>query len=162
MIWGASEALLRLPRTHPRYERILHLFREHITGLMKYQGSHGLWHQVLDHPESYEETSCTAMFVIALARGIRHGWLDTSYAGAAWRAWDGIARQVAKDGTVSGICRGTGVGSDIEFYANRKTLPSDPRGLGAVITAGVEMQRVLDRSRGLLPARTLPEKGMAR
>jgi hypothetical protein len=42
----------------------------------------------------------------------------------------------------------------VTFYAQRKTPPHDPRGLGAVITAAVEMQALLDHQRGLLPGNT--------
>ncbi len=31
---------------------------------------------------------------------------------------------------------------DLEFYFNRPTLDNDPRGLGAVITAGIEISKL--------------------
>jgi len=34
-----------------------------------------MWHQLLDAPESYLESSCTGMFVFALATGVERGWL---------------------------------------------------------------------------------------
>ena len=144
MAWGISELLLRLPPEHPRRSRILEIFRLQMSGILKYQGENGLWHQLLDRPETYEETSCTAMFVLALARGVRAGWLGPEYAAPAARGWRGICSRVMPDGTVTGICQGTSIGPDLEFYAKRSTPPHDPRGLGAVITAGIEMQR-LDR-----------------
>jgi hypothetical protein len=36
----------------------------------------------LDRRESYEETSASAMFVFALARGIDRGWLDARASGS--------------------------------------------------------------------------------
>ena len=153
MIWAASEALLGLPHGHPRYQEILALYREHMQGLLRVQSATGLWHQVLDHPETYEETSCSAMFVIGLARGLKGGWLDPVHAAAAWRAWDGVCTKIDADGTVRGICQGTGVGDDLMFYAKRKTPLHDPRGLGAVLTAAVEMQDLLDHQRGRPPVR---------
>jgi rhamnogalacturonyl hydrolase YesR len=145
MAWGISEALLRVPNTHPRYARILELFRQQMEGLLRAQGQDGMWHQLLDHPETYEETSCTAMFVIAMARGVRNGWLGAGYLTAARLGWGGVRNRVAADGTVTGICQGTGVGSDLKFYETRKTPPHDPRGLGAVIMAGIEMQKLAQR-----------------
>ena len=73
MIWAVSEALLRLPEDHPAYLKIMDNYRNHIDGLLACQDRDGMWHQVLDHPESYEETSCTAMFILAIARGVRNG-----------------------------------------------------------------------------------------
>ena len=45
-------------------------------------------------------------------------------------------------GTVTGICQGTSIGDDLEFYEKGSTPPHDPRGLGAVIIAGIEMQQL--------------------
>ncbi len=143
MVWAMSEALLRLPGSHPKYKTVLSIFQEHMKGLVRYQNERGLWHQVLDHPESYEETSCTAMFVLALARGIRNGWIDENYRDNVTRGWDSIARRITDDGTVGGICQGTGIEDNLEFYFKRKTPLHDPRGLGAVLTAGVEVEHLL-------------------
>jgi unsaturated rhamnogalacturonyl hydrolase len=142
MAWGTTELLLRLPPTHPERARILEIFRRQMKGILRYQGEHGLWHQLLDHPETYEETSCSAMFVLSMARGIRAGWLDETYRVPARRGWQGISSRILADGTVQGICQGTSIGPDLEFYARRATFPHDPRGLGAVITAGVEMHKL--------------------
>lgn len=144
MIWAISEALTLLPTSHKDYDKVLKIFRQQIKGLSQYQNANGMWHQVLDHPESYEETSCTAMFVLAMARGVRNGWIDKKYTNNALAGWEGVKRKIAEDGTVSGICQGTGIGDDLEFYFERKTPKHDPRGLGSVITAGVEMQKLLE------------------
>ncbi len=140
--WATSEVLLRLPKSHPGYGEVLALFRQHMSGLAQVQDKSGMWHQVLDHPESYAETSCTAMFVLAMARGVRHGWLEPAYADRAKRGWRAIEKKIDADGTVHGICRGTGMGFDLEFYFRRPTFDHDPRGLGAVISAGIEMAKL--------------------
>ena len=142
ILWAVSEVLLHLPRSHREYERILEIFRTQIKGVVRYQNAGGMWHQVLDRPSSYEETSCTAMFVLALARGVRNGWIEPTYRRSALAGWNGITRKIGPDGTVSGICQGTGIGRSEEFYFARKTPPHDPRGVGAVITAGIEVQRM--------------------
>ena len=41
----------------------------------RWQAPEGGWRQVIDAPESWVETSATAMFVYAIARGVREGWL---------------------------------------------------------------------------------------
>ncbi len=150
MVWATTEALLRLPKGHADYQAILGIYREQMRGLVRYQSANGMWHQVLDHPESYEETSSTAMFTLALARGLLNGWIDRKYEENMRRGWSAIEARIGEEGTVSGICQGTEVGNTLEFYFERKTPPHDPRGLGAVITAGIEVQRVLD-GRGRRP-----------
>lgn len=140
--WATSEALTHLPQSHRDYEAVLEIFREHMAGLARYQDQSGMWHQVLDYPESYEETSCTAMFALAMARGVRNGWLDDSFADRAIKAWDALAKKIDPDGTVHGICRGTGIGNSLDFYFERQTFDHDPRGLGAVIFAGIEVTKM--------------------
>jgi rhamnogalacturonyl hydrolase YesR len=139
MIWATSEALLNLPHNHPSYSKILELFEAHIEGVAKYQAESGLWHQVLDHPESFEETSCTSMYLLGMIRGVQNGWLDGSFKDNIEKAWKGLKTKIKDDGTVIDICRGTGIGYDLEFYYNRKRFDNDPRGLGAVLTAVAEM-----------------------
>ncbi|MFQ5770221.1 MAG: glycoside hydrolase family 105 protein [bacterium] len=142
MIWALSEALTHLPKTHADYEEIMNIFRHHVAGLAKYQDASGMWHQVLDHTESYEETSCTAMFVLGIARGIRHGWIEKKYKKNVLKGWEALQGKIDSSGIVYGICRGTGVGDNLNFYFNRNTFPNDPRGLGAVMVAGVEISKL--------------------
>ena len=120
---------------------LLNIYKNHIEGLIKYQDRSGMWHQVLNHPESYEESSCTAMFILGIARGINNGWLNKSYSEYALKGWNALSKKI-DNGIVHGICRGTGMGDNLEFYFNRPTLDNDPRGLGAVITAGIEISKL--------------------
>ena len=139
VVWATSEALLQLPEKHPDYKKILKIYRRHMEALAAVQAESGMWHQVLDHPETFEESSCTAMFTLGMARGVRMGWLPKSYAEKALRGWEALQQKIAEDGTVIDICRGTGIGNDVEFYETRKRFDHDPRGLGAMITAGCEI-----------------------
>jgi rhamnogalacturonyl hydrolase YesR len=98
-----------------------------------------MWHQLLDKPDSYEETSCTAIFTLAIARAVRKGWLPKAFKTYAVKGWNAVAQHISKDGVVTGICRGTEIGDSEQFYRDRKTIDNDPRGLGAVMMAGIEM-----------------------
>ena len=75
-------------------------------------------------------------------RGVRNGWLDSSFADRAVKAWQAIARKIDADGTVHGICRGTEIGETLEFYFERQTFDHDPLGLGALIFAGIEVTKM--------------------
>jgi rhamnogalacturonyl hydrolase YesR len=110
--------------------------------LATYQDASGMWHQVLNRPASFEETSCTAMFTLAMAKGVRKGWLEKSYRDKAIRGWMAVQKKVEADGTVHDICRGTEIGFDEAFYFERKRFDQDPRGLGAVIAAGIEVSQL--------------------
>ncbi|MFO7671205.1 MAG: glycoside hydrolase family 88 protein [Bacteroidales bacterium] len=137
--WATSEALLYMPKKHPSYKKILKIYRSHMEAIASMQDSSGMWHQVPDHPETFEESSCTAMFTLAMARGARMGWLKKEYGGKALKGWNALQDKINEDGTVVDICRGTEIGDDVAFYAGRKRFDHDPRGLGAMITAGCEI-----------------------
>ncbi len=139
--WAIAELLDTLSPRHPLYKTVLRNFRRHMSALADCQAPDGLWRQVLDDPSSYEETSCTAMFSLAMARGAHRHWLDRSYKGRALKAWQAVARRITPDGVVQGICRGTDMGADASYYRNRPTYDNDPRGLGAVVAAGIEIAR---------------------
>ncbi len=141
VIWGTSELLQNLPASHPQKKLIEDMFRHHIMALMKYQAPSGMWHQVLDRQESFEETSCTAMFLIGMIRGVELGILDEKCHDPILKAWSGLQSRISEDGIVKDICRGTGIGGDADFYAKRERFDNDPRGLGAVITACSEMMQ---------------------
>jgi len=42
-------------------------------GAAETQSGRGLWHQLLDKTDSYLETSASAMFTFAIARGVNRG-----------------------------------------------------------------------------------------
>ncbi|HEX7071771.1 MAG TPA: glycoside hydrolase family 88 protein, partial [Rhodothermales bacterium] len=138
-----TEVLQALSRDHPLYDDVLEVFQSHARALADVQAEDGRWHQVLDKPETYLETSATAMFVRAFADGVRLGWLpEAPFRAAAERGWNALARQVRDDGQVEGIVRGTPIMFSDQQYDEHPTRLNDPRGLGAVLFAAVAMERL--------------------
>ncbi len=80
---ASVEILSALPENHPLRARLLDVYRRQVAGIIKLQPASGVWKQVLDHPELWEETSCTAMFSYAIARGVNRGWLPAEDLAAA-------------------------------------------------------------------------------
>jgi rhamnogalacturonyl hydrolase YesR len=139
-VMAMAELLDVLPEKHPARAQILALFKEHAAGLTANQGHAGLWHQLLDRRESYEETSASAMYVFALARGINRGWLDAKAFGPAVAiGWNAVAGKVNAKGQVENVCVGTGVGWEPMFYMYRPTHLLAAHGFGPVLLAGAEM-----------------------
>jgi rhamnogalacturonyl hydrolase YesR len=139
-IMAMVELLEVLPENHPQRERILTIFRAHASGLMAVQGHAGLWHQLLDRPDSYEETSASAMFVFGIARGINRGWLDaTAFGPTVSLGWNAVARRINAQGQVEGTCVGTGMGWDPMFYMYRPVHVLAAHGYGPVFLAGAEL-----------------------
>lgn len=143
-IMAMVELLEVLPETHPARGQILQIYKEHARALAAAQGHAGLWHQLLDRSESYEETSASAMFVFAIARGINRGWLDArAFGPAASLGWNAVATKVNSKGQVEGTCVGTGMGWDPMFYMYRPVHLLAAHGYGPVFLAGAEVMQLL-------------------
>ncbi|MBW6499851.1 MAG: glycoside hydrolase family 88 protein, partial [Bacteroidales bacterium] len=139
-----SELLDVLPVSHPAREEILALFRDHARGLASYQGAQGFWHQLIDRPDSYYETSATAIFTYCISHGINKGWLDVkAYGPMAILGWNAVQTKVNEMGQVEGTCVGTGMAFDPAFYYNRPVNVAAAHGYGPVIMAGAEVIRLM-------------------
>jgi rhamnogalacturonyl hydrolase YesR len=137
---GTTHVLDALPPGHPSRDELVALLTRHVLGVARYQSASGLWHQLLDKPDSYLESSCTALFTYCVARAINRGWLDERYAGIALAGWHGLCRdKITVEGVLKDICVGTGIGNDLVFYYNRPTRDNDIHGLGPIIEAGLEI-----------------------
>ena len=141
IMMAQTELLNNLPANHPEKKTLIKLLLQQITGVSRWQDKSGLWHQVLDKPDSYFETSCTAMFVYSIARAVNEGWIDKSYFSIAENGWKGLLTKIQPDGQVHDICIGTGIEDNIKFYYDRPAELNDLHGLGAVILAGTEMMK---------------------
>ncbi len=134
------EILSAMPEDHPDRAALLDVYRRHVTGIKAVQASSGMWHQVLDHPELWEETSCTAMFSYAIARGVNRGWLPKGDMAVARKAFAAIcAHAITPDGAVNGTCQGTNIGFALDYYASRQRPDDDLHGRGVVLLAGTEI-----------------------
>jgi unsaturated rhamnogalacturonyl hydrolase len=136
-----AEVLSVLPKDHPKYSKVQEICKKQIDGLCKYQSASGLWHQVIDHPELTwgTETSCSAQFAYALARGINKGWLDASYAPAVEKALKGLKPQINDVGGINKVSRSTSIGLDLEYYNTRPTRDDDHHGNGLMLLALAEI-----------------------
>jgi len=133
------EVLSAMPEDHPDRAKLLDILRRHIEGVKRLQARSGMWRQVLDHPELWEETSCTAMFSYGIARAVNRGWIDRSNMAVARKAFQGICEQVTPEGVVKNTCEGTGIGKDLDYYVKRTRPDDDMHGRGPVMLAGAEI-----------------------
>ncbi len=136
---ATADLLSRMPENHPMREDVIKNFRMQTDGVIRYQGANGLWHQLLDKPDSYEEITGTAMFVFGIAKGVKEGWLHPDYIYVAWEGLKGMLTKITPEGDVTAICAGTGIMPSLSFYYNRPQWKNDPMGEGPVLRALVEM-----------------------
>jgi unsaturated rhamnogalacturonyl hydrolase len=142
MAAGAAELLRSLRSDHPMRPRILDGYRRMMASLLQYQGEDGLWRQLLDHPESWPETSGTGMFAFAVITGVKNGWLDPKiYGPAARRAWLGLVRHLDADANIGNVCEGTPKGPSVEYYLNRRRNVGDLHGQAPVLWSASALLR---------------------
>jgi rhamnogalacturonyl hydrolase YesR len=134
-----------LPKDHPGYPKVLAQFRKALRGVAEYQSGAGLWHQMLDRPDSYLETSASAIFVYVLAHAANEGWVSpTTYGSIAQAGWQALSARINARGQVEGTCVGTTFAGDQVYYYNRPTSVNALHGYGPTLLAGAEMIRLLN------------------
>lgn len=138
-----AELLSVLPANHPSRPKVLDIFRRGAQGVAALQSGSGYWHQLLDRPDSYLETSATAMFTFAIARGVNRGWLQPVFAPVAQSGWRAVEQRIRPDGMIDGTCVGTTAAYDAVYYYNRPTDPAAMQGFGATLMAGAEVITML-------------------
>ena len=136
---ATADLLARMPENHPMREDVIKNFQMQASGVARYQGKNGLWHQLLDKEDSYEEITGSSMFVFGIAKGVKEGWLHPDFIYVAWQGFKGMSSKISENGDVTAICVGTGIMPSTVFYYNRPTQENDPMGEGPVLRALVEM-----------------------
>jgi rhamnogalacturonyl hydrolase YesR len=139
VVMTTVDTLSAMPKGDPLRAPLMDILKKQISGLEKVQAPDGMWHQVLDHPELWEETSCTAMFAYGIAKAVNQGWIPQENMLVARRAFAAVAKNVDANGGVNGTCEGTSIGTTLDFYINRRRPDDDTHGRGPVMLAGVEL-----------------------
>ena len=144
--WAAAamaEVLPLLPEDHPYYMPLLNAYRKMMEVLLAYQGKDGMWHQLLDDPESFAESSCTGMFLFSMATGLEKGWLPwEKYAGPVQKSWNALAGYVNENGAVREVCVGTNAKNNKKHYLTRPRSTGNFHGQAAVLWAATAMIRL--------------------
>lgn len=116
---------------------IVNAYLRQVEALSDLQDKSGLWHTLLDDPESYLESSASANFAYGIIKGIRCGILDRKYFSVAEQAIAALIECVDKNGVVGKVSYGTGMGETLEFY---KEIPVCPMPYGQTLPALAFMQ----------------------
>jgi len=116
---------------------------EHLCALADHQDDSGLWRQIVDDPSTYLEHSATTMVGVAIAQGLRGGWLsETRWRHVLERAWTGAAARIGARGELDQVCVGTGPLDSREAYVQRPfSTGTDSRGGAMALWFAVEMSQ---------------------
>ncbi len=163
------------PQEHPQRVKLVEALQRSMEAVVAVQDNEtGLWWQVMDRGPTqkakltgqgelkvipgkdgkgnYLEASASCMFVYALAKGVRMGYLPQYDEGKAKRGWEGIQKQFVTTGadgmmTLDGTVKVGGLGGNpyrsgsYEYYVGEKTQVNDSKGIGAFLLAGSEMEQ---------------------
>ena len=170
-VWGRAmgwyamalaDVLDTFPKNNPRRAELVAILGRTAEAIAKYQDKDGLWWDIIDLPErpkNYHESSCAAMFVYAIAKGVRQGNLPGKYLQTANKGWIGIKNEFIKertDGTLDweGTVSVSGLGGNpyrdgsFEYYMSEKLRTNDAKGLGPAVMAAIEMESLADGRSG--------------
>lgn len=151
------------PANHPQRAELIAILKRLAPVIEKYQDAKsGLWYQVPDkgtEKGNYFEASAACMFVYALAKGVRRGYLPDHDLSIAQKAYQGILDRFVKtdaNGQVNleGTVGGAGLGGNpyrdgsYQYYINEKIVTNDPKGIGAFLMASTEIEMTANRGLG--------------
>jgi unsaturated rhamnogalacturonyl hydrolase len=84
--------------------RLARYVREAVNGCLAHRRSDGLFHDVVDNPQTFVETNLAQMLAYSMYRGVEGGWLDVAYAATAASLRQAARAKVDDYGLVQGVC----------------------------------------------------------
>ncbi|MBN2686528.1 MAG: glycoside hydrolase family 88 protein [Pontiellaceae bacterium] len=137
---GLAEVLSELPEDNPHYPAIVEGYVKMMDALVDYQAPNGMWRQLIDQEEAWEETSSTAMFGYAMLQGVKRGILtDPKYTESYQKAWLALTDYVTPNGKVTDVCVGTGQQNNKQYYLNRPKTTGDFHGQAPTLWFAAEL-----------------------
>ncbi|HYH02645.1 MAG TPA: glycoside hydrolase family 88 protein [Bacillota bacterium] len=148
------DSLEYFPRDHVKRGTITGIFERMVGALEKVQDvKSGLWYQVIDQANregNYLEASGTCMFVYAIAKGVRLGYLSGYYRKLAIKGYEGLLKHLVNQDEAGvhlhQICRGAGLGNrpyrdgSYTYYIHEEIVNDQLMGLAPFILASVELE----------------------
>jgi unsaturated rhamnogalacturonyl hydrolase len=171
-VWGRAmgwyamalvDTLDYFPPEHPRRAELLAILKRLAIAIEKYQEpKSGLWYEVVDKggkKGNYLEASASSMFVYALAKAARQGYLPASYLKVAQKGFRGIETQFIESAgnervNLKGTVSVAGLGGNpyrdgsYQYYLSEKVVTNDAKGVGAFLLASSEMEIAAEQATG--------------
>lgn len=155
-VMGLIDVLDYFPIDHANRQSLVDLLNRTLKTIVKYQDPKtGVWFDVMDRGDlkkNYVEASASSMFVYALAKSIRLGYLSRSYSENTERAHKGLIKEFTStlpNGNIdlNRVVEVSGLGGkkkyrdgSFEYYMSEPVVSNDPKGVGPFILASSEME----------------------
>lgn len=102
---GLSRVISVLPGTMKSEKNMLIEYQKDLLdGCLAYMREDGLFHDVVDKPDTFVETNLAQMLTYSIYRGIKGGWIDKSYKAKADKMRKAVHGKVDSLGLVQGVC----------------------------------------------------------
>ena len=163
--WGRAEGwyvmalcdvLELMPADQPQRAELIAILSRVMEALLAVQDQDTrLWYQVPDKGNregNYLESTCSAMYAYAMAKGVNLGVLPIKYRDEAKRVIEGLKVNKLRtndDGTLSLIdcCAVAGLGGNpfrdgtYDYYIHERICADDPKGIAPLILACIELNK---------------------
>lgn len=100
---GLARAL-RFPAAAPRRDELVEQARAVIESCLRWRRADGLFHDVVDDPDTFVETNLAQMLAYAVLTGVADGWLEGSWAEVGGDLRRAAAAKLDEHGLVQGAC----------------------------------------------------------
>jgi len=102
---GITRVIRTLPEPRAKERQVLALHvKDILDGCLAHQRQDGLFHDVLDQPDTFVETNLAQMLAYSIYRGISGGWLPSTYKENADKMRAAVRQKVDASGYVQGVC----------------------------------------------------------
>lgn len=132
--------MMNWPEQHATRRFLLQVLESQVKALRGCQHPSGLWHTLLDDPDSYLEASATAGFAYGIIKAVRKRYLSAEYLPTGLNALRGVMANIDEDGELKQVSFGTAMGSDLDYYRN-VPLTSMPYGQAMALLCLTEYLR---------------------
>ena len=126
--------LLDLPPGDALREHLIDTLSAQCEALQRFQHASGFWSTLIDHPDSYTESSATAGFAYGILKAVRKRYIGREYRAVAEKAILAVLSAVDEKGELQNTSFGTPLGNDLEFY-KQIPLTAMPYGQAMAIMA---------------------------
>ena len=153
-----------LPADSPAHAKLVEILNSETISLLKVQDAKsGVWYQILNkgaEKGNYLESSASSMFVYAMAKGVRRGYLPQSDLPAVEKGWKGLVDNFVEIGPNDdiNITKTVSVGGlggspkyrdgSYAYYLSEKVITNDPKGVGPFIMAATEIENIQNAKLG--------------
>ncbi|KGE14656.1 glycoside hydrolase family 88 protein [Sphingobacterium deserti] len=149
------DVLDNFPQDHPRRKELIQILNRTLTAAAKFQDKKsGVWYDILDlgtREGNYLEASASSMFVYAMAKAVRKGYVSSSFQKNVDKGYAGLLKEFVTPAgqdrvDLNRVVEVSGLGGkkyrdgSFEYYMSEPIRTNDPKGVGAFILASSEVE----------------------